>query len=103
MEKSALFPGTVFVIGADTAVRTVDPCYYDGDEATMRAGLEVIRANGCSFLVAGRKIAGRYVGFDKLELAVAPDLFAELPESAYRLDISSSQIRARRRLPPSPR
>ena len=102
VEKSALFPGTVFVVGADTAVRIVDPRYYGGDEHAMRAGLEKVRANGGSFLVAGREIAGRYVGFDELDLAVAPDLFAELPESAFRLDISSSQIRARRRSQPPP-
>lgn len=103
VEKSALFPGTVFVIGADTAVRTVDPRYYDGDAAVMRAGLDRIRANGCSFLVSGREIAGRYVGFDQLDLTVAPDLFTELPESAFRLDISSSQIRARHADPSTPK
>lgn len=96
VEKSALFPGAVFVVGADTAVRIVDPRYYQGDAGAMRTGLETIRANGCRFLVSGRKIAGRYVGFEQLDLANAPDLFAELPESAFRLDISSSQIRARR-------
>ena len=95
VEKSALFPGAVFVVGADTAIRIVDPRYYRGDAATMRAGLEEIRANGGRFLVSGREIAGRFVGFDQLNLGVAPDLFAELPESAFRLDISSSQIRAR--------
>jgi hypothetical protein len=103
VEKSALLPGTVFVIGADTAVRTVDPRYYGGDEATMRAGLDRIRANGCSFLVAGREIAGRYVGFGQLDLMIAADLFAELPESAFRLDISSSQFRGRRSDPATPK
>lgn len=96
VEKSAIFPGAVFVVGADTAVRIVDPKYYPGDAGAMQSGLDRIRANGCSFLVSGREIAGRYVGFDKLDLAVAPDLFAELPEGAFRLDISSTQIRARR-------
>lgn len=96
VDKSAIFPGAVFVVGADTAVRIVDPKYYRGDAGEMRTGLDRIRANGCSFLVSGREIAGRYVGFDQLNLAVAPDLFAELPEDAFRLDISSTQIRARR-------
>ncbi len=93
VEKSALFPGAVFVIGADTAVRVVDPGYYGGDAGAMRAGLDGIRGNGCRFLVSGREIEGHYVGFEQLDLAAAPDLFRELPESAFRLDISSSQIR----------
>ena len=93
VEKSGLFPGAVFVIGADTAVRVVDPGYYGDDAGAMLAGLDRIRANGCRFLVSGREIEGRYVGFEQLDLAVAPDLFTELPESAFRLDISSSRIR----------
>ena len=98
VEKSALFPGAVFVIGADTAVRVVDPRYYGG-AAGLGEGLDRIRANGCSFLVAGRSVAGRYVGFDELDLGAATDLFAELPPAAFRRDVSSSQIRARRTAP----
>ncbi len=99
-EKSDLYPGAVFVVGADTAARIVDPKYYGGDPAKMRVGLDAIRANANRFLVSGRRIGGRYIRFDALDLASAADLFAELPESAFRMDISSSQIRAGRASPP---
>ena len=35
VEKSRLFPGAVFVIGADTAIRVVDPAYYGANRAAM--------------------------------------------------------------------
>ena len=96
VEKSALFPGAVFVVGADTATRIVDPRYYGGDARAMRSGLEAIRNRGCGFLVAGRSIGDRFASFASLDFSPAADLFSELPESAFRLDISSSQIRQER-------
>ena len=95
VEKSTLFPDAVFVVGADTAVRAVDPRYYGNDPQNMRAGLAEIRANGNRFLVAGRLVAGRYLGIGDLDLAPAADLFEGMDESAFRLDVSSSQLRDR--------
>src|SRR5439155_9842711 len=54
VEKSRLFPGTTFVIGADTAERLVAPRYYGDDEVRMHLALEEIANSGCSFLVAVR-------------------------------------------------
>src|SRR6202140_1756957 len=48
-EKSRLFPGTIFVIGADTAERLFAPKYYGDDEAQMHAALEEIANSGGSF------------------------------------------------------
>ena len=60
LEKSRLFPGTTFVIGADTAERLVAPRYYGDDELKMHLALEEIANAGCSFLVAVRiDAAGR--------------------------------------------
>src|SRR5207253_4050059 len=42
VEKSRLFPGTTFVVGADTAERLVAPKYYGGDELRMHMALEEI-------------------------------------------------------------
>ena len=81
-------------MGADTAARIVDPKYSGGDRDAMRSDLDAIRAAGNRFLVSGRRIDARYVRFDQLDLSAAPDLFRELPESAFRLDVSSTQIRA---------
>src|SRR5258708_874245 len=54
VEKSRLFPGTIFVVGADTAERLFGPKYYGGDEGLMLAALEEIANSGSSFLVAVR-------------------------------------------------
>ena len=53
LEKSRLFPGTTFVIGADTAERLVAPKYYGDDELRMHVALEEI-ANSGEQLSGGR-------------------------------------------------
>ncbi len=95
-DKAALFPGATFVVGADTAARIVLPRFYGDDEARMAAALGHIRAQGCRFLVAGRvEAGGRFVGRDDLALPVAfADLFAGIHESAFRRDVSATQLRA---------
>jgi hypothetical protein len=97
VEKAALFRGTTFVVGADTALRIVAPRYYQDSEARMLAALERIRALGGRFLVAGRvDPGGRYVGLGDLPIPAAfRDLFREIPESEFRRDISSTELRAR--------
>jgi hypothetical protein len=92
--KADLYPGCVFVIGYDTADRLLDPRYYNG-LAGLDAALEHIRARGCRFLVAGRLDDGLFRTLRDLAVpASARDLLIELPESAFRVDISSSAIRA---------
>jgi hypothetical protein len=99
LEKSRLFPRATFVIGADTAERLVAPRYYGDDEARMHVALEEIAGSGASFLVAVRvDTAGRVRLLS--EIAVPRryvDLFTEIPEHRFRLDTSSSEIRARER------
>jgi hypothetical protein len=97
VEKSRLFPGATFVIGADTAERLVAPKYYGDDEARMHGGLEEIGSAGGSFLVAVRIDAAARVRALS-DIAVPPryaDLFSEIPEHRFRHDTSSSEIRAR--------
>jgi hypothetical protein len=94
VEKAALFPGCVFVLGYDTAARLVDPRYYGGEPA-RDAALAAIRAHGCRFLVAGRVQDGAFHMLDEIAIpADARDLFLGLPEQAFRVDLSSSAIRA---------
>src|SRR5207245_3832357 len=82
-EKAALFPGTVFVVGADTAARIVDPHYYEGSETRMVEVLAHFRAQGCRFLVAGRaQGSDDFAGLETIALPEAcRDLFADIPES----------------------
>ena len=94
-EKATLFPGCTFVVGWDTAVRLIDVAYYAGSERAMYEALEEIRGRGCSFLVAGRVEGGDYRTLSSIAVpAGLADLFREMPESAFRLDISSTELRA---------
>jgi hypothetical protein len=99
VEKSRLFPGTTFVIGADTAERLFAPKYYGDDEIRMHVALEEIANSGCSFLVAVRiDAAGRVRGLNDIQVPRRyAGLFTEIPEYRFRFDTSSSEIRARGR------
>ena len=94
-EKADLFPGSVFVIGWDTLIRLIDPRYYGGSEGAMLTALAEIWALGGRFLVAGRALDG---AFRTLAEAAIPagfsPRFQDLPESAFRADVSSTELRA---------
>jgi hypothetical protein len=96
VEKSRLFPKATFVIGADTAERVVALKYYGNDKVRMHAALEEIAVSGNSFLVAVRRdAAGRVRALGDVPVPRRyADLFSEIPEHRFRLDTSSSEIRA---------
>ncbi len=95
VEKSAIFPGATFVVGADTAVRIADPRYY-GSVPARDAALELLAARGCRFLVFGRLHEGR---FETMADLVLPPVLAAIcdgvPESEFRIDLSSTELRQR--------
>lgn len=94
-QKARLLPGCTFVIGYDTAARLLDPVYYPGEEDGVRRALAVIREAGCRLLVAGRLVEGVYHTLADLDIpAEFADLFQEIPEAMFRVDISSTEIRA---------
>jgi len=99
LEKVRLFPGTTFVIGADTADRLVAPRYYGDDQDRMHSALEEIANSGANFLVAVRiDAAGRVRTLNDISVPWRyADLFIEIPEHRFRLDTSSSEIRTRAR------
>jgi hypothetical protein len=87
----------VFVVGADTAARLVDPRYYGGDPQAMRAALQGIQKNGCRFLVAGRLQEGHYVSLEQLPIPTEfQGLFEGLLEEEFRCDVSSTELRRQR-------
>ena len=93
-EKARLFPGGVLIIGVDTLSRLVDPHYYGGDEARMLLALSEIESAGCRFLVAGRLEGDEYRALG--DVPVPPmfsGLFQGIPESNFREDVSSSELR----------
>ena len=97
-DKAALFPGTVFVVGADTAQRLVDLAYHGDSAKTMLEALDEIRSRKCRFLVGGRvNAAGQFVGLADLGVpADFSDLFGEIPAERFRIDLSSTELRQRR-------
>lgn len=92
-EKARLLPGTVFVLGADTAARVLEPRFYpEGDG--LDAAMDAMRAAGGRFLVAGRRSERGFLTLADLDVpARHADLFEELPASAFRADVSSTGIR----------
>ncbi len=98
VEKSQLFPGTVFLIGADTAVRLGDPRYYGNDPRARDQALDAIAEQGCRFLVFGRQLETRFVELS--ELALPPrlrGLCRAVPAAIFRADISSTELRQQSR------
>lgn len=95
IDKARLFPDCVFVIGYDTALRLIDLRYYGGEPGRDIA-LAAIRDAGCRLLVAGRvDTSGVFRTLHDLALPAAfADMFLELPESAFHIDMSSTAIRA---------
>jgi len=114
LEKAALLPGASWVVGWDTAARLLCPRYYEGGEAGMVAALAALLAGGTRFIVGGRLAsaaplpegwehlrgaagAGAFLTLNAHLLPRAPPLlcplFEELPEAAFRRDLSSREIR----------
>jgi nicotinamide mononucleotide (NMN) deamidase PncC len=94
-DKAALFPGAVFVVGADTAARIVEPRFYGDSAEAMGRALGDLRGHGCRFLVAGRVDAqGRFVCLEDLGIpGEFADLFDGLSKSDFRIDLSSTELR----------
>jgi hypothetical protein len=104
VEKAALFPGAVFIVGADTAERIIAPRYYGNSETHMAQALESIRRQGCRFLVAGRTMdgkdsaevarAGKHVALEDLAITKPyRDLFSGIPREDFDVSISSTAVR----------
>jgi hypothetical protein len=98
-EKARLFPGAAFVVGADTAERILAPRYYRDSAEEMGRALGEIRRHGCRFFVAGRAGAdGRFAELHHLDIPPGHrDLFVAIPAEAFRVDVSSTALRAERR------
>ena len=103
--KAASYPGSVFVLGIDTAARVLSPRFYDAQHDLDEA-LDTVRRHGCRFLVAGRRMhpggearavaAGQEAFMTLADIDVPTrhaDLFEALPEQTFRADVSSSALR----------
>ena len=97
----ALGPVT-FVVGTDTIVRVAEPRYYEGGNSDRDAAVAELATIGCRFLVYGRITPQ---GFTTLPEVPLPQGLRELctgvAEGDFRVDISSSELRAQGRLSPA--
>ena len=100
LRKAEHFPGVAFAVGFDTAVRIVDPTYYGGTAELDRA-LETLLSLGCRVIVGGRvDAAGTFRVWDDMSDALPPELaalFDVIPESEFRVDVSSTALRGERK------
>ncbi|KPA75352.1 hypothetical protein ABB37_08641 [Leptomonas pyrrhocoris] len=107
ISKASLFPGHGFLIGIDTAVRVVDPQYYSTStdpheaEAAMVAALQRdIGDRGCYFVVGGRQMSDTTGWQDLTTLSIPAairHLFVGISDEEFRVDISSTELRAKKR------
>jgi len=96
-DKARLFRGCTFVIGYDTAVRFLDKRFYGDSETARDQSLATLRECGCKLLIASRVDGAIFRTLRHLAIPqAAADLFIELPESAFRADISATILRAAR-------
>ncbi len=93
-QKSKIFPNSVFVIGTDTVTRLIQTRFYDDDSGKMDQSFKEILQSGCRFLVAGRVSDGQFITLADIDMPHQyACLFEEIPESEFRMDISSTAIR----------
>jgi len=94
VEKAELFPGAVFLVGADTIHRVGDPAYYAGNQTMMRQAIEQIAQQGNRFLVFARVLHGQLATVDSLGLPGSlAAICDQAPPESFRFDISSTELR----------
>ena len=95
-DKARRFPGATFAVGIDTLERIADPYYYGGAAERDRQLAEMLD-RGVRFLVFGRLIDGAFQGLEDRALpAPLLDACTGVDETAFRMDISSTEIRSAR-------
>jgi len=94
-EKSAIFPGTTFMVGLDTIVRIDDPKYYNGSLEKRDKAIDDIANRGNRFLVFGRIHQDSFQTLSDVSLTEPlRHLCEEVSADEFRLDISSTELRA---------
>uniref|UniRef100_A0A7S3QL21 Cytidyltransferase-like domain-containing protein n=1 Tax=Dunaliella tertiolecta TaxID=3047 RepID=A0A7S3QL21_DUNTE len=96
-DKSDMFPDSTFVLGYDTAKRLVMPKYYGDSELNMLLNFARLRHRGCKFMVAGRydAEAKKFLTLRDVQVPLGlADLFEDIDEHDFRVDVSSTELRA---------
>ena len=98
VDKARCFPGSVFVIGADTLARLLEPRFYRDQPGGVDGALHEVAAAGCRFLVAGR-LDPDHRTFVTVDDVALPNhyrhLFQGIAQAQFRRDVSSTELRER--------
>ena len=108
VDKARLFPGSLFVVGADTIRRIGALRYYNQDLGQRHRAIEELASLKCRFLVFGRVLAdasedqtahrSAATAFRTLEQLQLPDrlraLCVEVPAAKFRVDLRSRDLRS---------
>ena len=92
-DKAALFPNSVFIIGADTLTRILDEKFYLNRQDMLNQ-LDLFNSHNINFLVFGRKIKNNFIDLNSVTIPEHIDKrFSGFGEEIFRDDISSTLIR----------
>ena len=92
-DKAALFPNSVFIIGADTLARILDEKFYL-NRKDMMDQLDLFNSHNINFLVFGRKIKSHFIDLESVEIpGHIKSRFTGFGEEVFRDDISSTFLR----------
>lgn len=97
VQKSALFPGATFIVGADTIVRFADLKYHAGDPRQLQSAIASIAANQCRFIIFGRMISNKFV--DRQNMSLGAELLSIcrfVDRQQFSLDVSSTELRTQK-------
>jgi hypothetical protein len=98
LEKLDVFPGSTFVVGADTYVRLADPKYYGGSAEAAAAAVEAIAERARGLIVFGRVRDGAFEDASQLDVPAAlREVAYFVSQREFRLDVSSTELRRRAR------
>jgi hypothetical protein len=92
-EKSAMFPNSVFIIGADTLLRILNEKFYLNYKDMMNQ-LDLFNHHNINFLVFGRNVNNKFFTLSNITLPNhISSRFTGFDENIFRNDISSTIIR----------
>ena len=92
-EKAAMFPNSVFIIGADTLLRILDEKFYLNHKDMLNQ-LDLFNHHNINFLVFGRNLNKKFYSLGNINLPEhVKSRFTGFDENIFRNDISSTTIR----------
>jgi hypothetical protein len=91
--KAVAFPGSTFVVGADTITRVDSVRFYQG-RSSRRDAIAEIADHACKFLVFGRGMNGKFQILENLKIGSDLSRLCEaVEEDEFRSDLSSTKLR----------